>query len=300
MKLKKICFCILILINFSYVFGNTDLNKAKTEIEAELSYPLNFNISISHFLRSYKENSDSKYTEMEFKASLKPANILGCLNVKIVYLPFINFFSGTTISTGWAYPSLNFYGLAENKNVNNLQVIKPLYFSKFFLKAEGGIELYFDLNSQIESEWANLLLKTSHTINYKALIPSKNTNFWFFDNDEGENRNGARYTGTYSIEYNMPLYLNTIRVELISHKNLYKPLPFTKNKAEQLWTFELKNELFFKASEKTRIKLQAVWKTAPIYYNYKDEAHFTQKIINSKKNIDLFFESVAISLIFKL
>lgn len=300
MKLKKICFCILILINFSYVFGNTDLNKAKTEIEAELSYPLNFNISISHFLRSYKENSDSKYTEMEFRASLKPANILGCLNVKIVYLPFINFFSGTTISTGWAYPSLNFYGLAENKNVNNLQVIKPLYFSKFFIDLNAGLELYFDLNSQIESEWANLLLKTSHTINYKALIPSKNTDFWFFDNDEGENRNGARYIGTYSIEYNMPLYLNTIRVELISHKNLYKPLPFTKNKAEQLWTFELKNELFFKASEKTRIKLQAVWKTAPIYYNYKDEAHFTQKIINSKKNIDLFFESVAISLIFKL
>lgn len=300
MKLKKICFFILILINFSYVFGNTDLNKTKTEIEVELNYPLNFNISISHFLRSYKENSDSKYTEMEFKASLKPANILGCLNVKIVYLPFINFFSGTTISTGWAYPSLNFYGLAENKNVNNLQVIKPLYFSKLFLKAEGGIELYFDLNSQIESEWANLLLKTSHTINYKALIPSKNTDFWFFDNDEGENRNGARYTGTYSIEYNMPLYLNTIRVELISHKNLYKPLPFTKNKAEQLWTFELKNELFFKASEKIRIKLQAVWKTAPIYYNYKDEAHFTQKIINSKKNIDLFFESVSASLIFKL
>ena len=137
MKLKKICFFILILINFSYVFGNTDLNKTKTEIETELNYPLNFNISISHFLRSYKENSDSKYTEMEFKASLKPANILGCLNVKIVYLPFINFFSGTTISTGWAYPSLNFYGLAENKNVNNLQVIKPLYFSKLFLKAEG-------------------------------------------------------------------------------------------------------------------------------------------------------------------
>ncbi len=243
---------------------------------------------------------DRKYTELEFKASLKPANILGSFNLKLAYIPFVNFIASTNLGTGWAYPALNFYGIAENKNINNLQVIKPLYFSKLFLKAEGGIELYFDLNSQIESEWANLLLKTSHTINYKALIPSKNTDFWFFDNDEGENRNGARYIGTYSIEYNMPLYLNTIRVELISHKNLYKPLPFTKNKAEQLWTFELKNELFFKASEKTRIKLQAVWKTAPIYYNYKDEAHFTQKIINSKKNIDLFFESVAISLIFKL
>ena len=300
MKLKKICFFILILINFSYVFGNTDLNKTKTEIETELNYPLNFNFSISHFLKFYRPNTESKYTELEFKASLKPANILGSFNLKLAYIPFVNFIASTNLGTGWACPSLNFYWLAENKNVNNLQVIKPLYFSKLFLKAEGGIELYFDLNSQIESEWANLLLKTSHTINYKALIPSKNTDFWFFDNDEGENRNGARYTGTYSIEYNMPLYLNTIRVELISHKNLYKPLPFTKNKAEQLWTFELKNELFFKASEKTRIKLQAVWKTAPIYYNYKDEAHFTQKIINSKKNIDLFFESVAISLIFKL
>ena len=300
MKLKKICFCILILINFSYVFGNTDLNKTKTEIETELNYPLNFNVSISHFLKFYRPNIDSKYTELEFRASLKPANILGSFNLKLSHIPFVNFIANTTLGTGWAYPSLNFYGIAENKNINKLQVIKPLYFSKFFLKAEGGIELYFDLNSQIESEWANLLLKTSHTINYKALVPSKNTDFWFFDNDEGENRNGARYTGTYSIEYNMPLYLNTIRVELISHKNLYKPLPFTKNKAEQLWTFELKNELFFKPSEKIRIKLQAVWKTAPIYYNYKDEAHFTQKIINSKKNIDLFFDSVSASLIFKL
>ncbi|EMB22056.1 hypothetical protein [Treponema denticola] len=300
MKLKKICFCILILINFSYVFGNTDLNKTKTEIEAELNYPLNFNLSISHFLRFYKENSDSKYTELEFKASLKPANILGCLNVKIVYLPFINFFSGTTVSTGWAYPSLNFYGIAENQNVNNLQVIKPLYFSKFFIDLNAGMELYFDLNSKIKTEWASLILKTRHIINYKDIIPQADEDFFFFDNDDGENRNGARYTGTYSIEYNMPLYLNTIRVELISHKNLYKPLPFTKNKAEQLWTFELKNELFFKASEKTGIKLQAVWKTAPIYYNYKDEAHFTQKIINSKKKIGMFFEAVAISLIFKL
>ncbi|UTC76091.1 hypothetical protein E4O03_05135 [Treponema sp. OMZ 792] len=300
MKLKKICFFVLIFINFSYVFGNTDLQKTKTEIEAELNYPLNFNISISHFLKFYRPNTESRYTELGFSLSLKPANLLGSFNLKLAYLPFINFIAGTALGTGWAYPALNFYGIAENQNVNNLQVIKPLYFSKLFLSTQGGIELYFDLNSQIKNEWANLILKTSHIINYTALIPLKNTYFWFFDNDLGENRNGARYAGTYSIEYNMPLYLNTIRIELISYKNLYKTIPFTKNKAEQLWTFELKNELFFKVSEKTRIKLQAVWKTAPIYYNYKDEAHFTQKIINSKKNIDMFFESVAISLIFKL
>ena len=303
MKLKKLFFIIFILVSLTRAAANTYETKnikAQTEIETELSYPLNFNISISHLLRFYTENSDSKYTELDFKASLKPANILGDFNLKLTYIPFVNFIANTTLGTGWAYPSLNFYGIAENKNVNNLQVIKPLYFSKLFFKVQGGIEFYFDLNSKIESEWANLILKTSHVINYKALIPSKNTDFWFFDNDDGENRNGARYTGTYSIEYNMPLYLNTIRVELISHKNLYKPLPFAKNKAEELWTFELKNELFFKASEKTRIKLQAVWKTAPIYYNYKDEAHFTQKIINSKKKIGMFFESVAISLIFKL
>ena len=257
MKLKKLFFIIFILVSLTRAAANTYETKnikAQKEIETELSYPLNFNISISHLLRFYTENSDSKYTELDFKASLKPANILGDFNLKLTYIPFVNFIANTTLGTGWAYPSLNFYGIAENKNVNNLQVIKPLYFSKLFFKVQGGVELYFDLNSKIESEWANLILKTSHTINYMALIPSKNTDFWFFDNDDGENRNGARYTGTYSIEYNMPLYLNTIRVELISHKNLYKPLPFTKNKAEQLWTFELKNELFFKASEKNTHK----------------------------------------------
>jgi len=303
MKLKKLFFIIFIVICFTsaaedaYEIKNI---RAQTEIETELNYPINFNISISHFLRFYKENSDSKHTEIEFKASLKPANILGSFNLKLSQLPFVNFIANTTLGTGWAYPSLNFYGIAENKNVNNLQVIKPLYFSKFFIDLNAGMELYFDLNSKIKTEWASLILKTRHIINYKDIIPQADEDFFFFDNDDGENRNGARYTGTYSIEYNMPLYLNTIRVELISHKNLYKPLPFTKNKAEQLWTFELKNELFFKASEKTRIKLQAVWKTAPIYYNYKDELHFTQKIINSKKNIDLFFDSVSASLIFKL
>ncbi|UTC78039.1 hypothetical protein E4O04_08505 [Treponema sp. OMZ 799] len=300
MKLKKIYFFVLILINFSYVFADADLQKTKTEVEAELNYPLNFNISIYHFLKFYKLNTESRYTELGFSLSLKPANLLGSFNLKLAYIPFVNFITNTNLGTGWSYPSLNFYGISENKNINNLQVIKPLYFSKFFFSLQGGVELYFDLNSQIKSEWANLILKTIHIINYKALIPLKNTDFWFFDNDLGENRNGAHYAGTYSIEYNMPLYLNTIRIELISCKNLYKPLPFTKNKAEQLWKFELKNEFFFKVSEKTCIKLQAVWKTAPIYYNYKDEAHFTQKIINSKKNIDMFFESVAISLIFKL
>ena len=303
MKLKELFFIIFILVCLTRAAANTYETKnirAQTEIETELNYPLNFNISISHFLRFYKSNSDSKHTEIEFKASLKPANILGSFNLKLSQLPFVNFIANTTLGTGWAYPALGFYGIAENQNVNNLQVIKPLYFSKLFLKAEGGIELYFDLNSQIESEWANLILKTSHIINYMALIPSKNTEFWFFDNDLGENRNGAHYAGSYSIEYNMPLYLNTIIIELISYKNLYKTLASAKNKAEQLWTFELKNELFFKPSEKIRIKLQAVWKTAPIYYNYKDEAHFTQKIINSKKKIGMFFEAVSASLIFKL
>ncbi|AIN94528.1 hypothetical protein H0R90_03650 [Treponema putidum] len=300
MKLKKICLTILLLINFSYIFGNTDLNKTKTEIETELNYPLNFNVSISHFLKFYRPNMDSKYTELGFKASLKPANILCSFNFKLAYVPCLNFIANTAFGTGWAYPSLNFYGVAENQNINDLQVIKPLYFSKLFFSFQGGLELYFDLSSKIKSKWSNLILKTGHIINYRALLSSKAETFWFFNNDLGENRNGTIYKGYYSIEYNIPLYLNTIIIELITYKNLYKPLPYAKNKAEKLWTFELKNELFFKASEKTRIKLQAVWKTAPIYYNYKDEAHFTQKIINSKKNIDMFFESVAISFIFKL
>ncbi|UTC61409.1 hypothetical protein E4O00_05795 [Treponema sp. OMZ 788] len=300
MKLKKICCLIFLLINFSYGFAHTDLYKSKTEIEAALNYPVNFNISLSHFLKFYNKNSNLKYTELGFKLSLKPANILGSFNLNLAYIPFINFITNTVLGTGWAYPALNFYGMAQNKNINNLEVISPFYFSNIFFSTYGGFELYFDLRSQIKSKWAGLLLKTRHIINYRALVFLKNNDFWFFDNDLGENRNGARYIGSYSIEYNMPLYLNTIRIELISYKNLYKPLPFTNNKAEQLWTFELKNEFFFKTSEKTQIKLQALWKTAPIYYNYNDEYHFTTKIINSKKNIDMFFESVAISLIFKL
>lgn len=300
MKLKKIYLIILILINFSYVFGNTNLIDKKTEIETEIKYPLNFNISISHFLKFYRPNSNSKHTELGFSLNLKPANILGSFNLKLAYLPFINFIAETSLGTGWAYPALNFYGIAENQNVNNFQVIEPLYFSKLFFNAQGGLELYFNLNSKIKNEWADLILKTGHFINYKALIPPKNTDFWFFDNDLGENRNGAAYKGCYAIEYNMPLYLNGIRLEFITYKKLYKPLPGTINKAEKLWNFELKNSLFFKPTEKIRIKLNAVWKTAPIYYNFNDKTHFTQKIINSKKIIDMFFESVAISLIFKL
>ncbi|UTC67994.1 MULTISPECIES: hypothetical protein [unclassified Treponema] len=299
MKQKKIYSVVLILIGFVNFLGRAE-EPGKLEIETGLNYPLNFNISLSYFLRFHMENNTAKYTELKLNGSLKPANILGSFNLKLAYLPFINFIAEASLGTGWAYPALNFYGIAENQNVNNFQVIEPLYFSKLFFNAQGGIELYFNLNSKIRNEWADLILKTEHFINYKALFPARKEDFWFFDNDLGENRNGAAYKGSYSIEYNMPLYLNGIRLEFITYKKLYKPLPGTINKAEKLWNFELRSSLFFKPAEKIRIKLNAVWKTAPIYYNFKDKTHFTKKIINSKKIIDMFFESAGVSLIFKL
>lgn len=303
MKSKKIIFIILMFNFFAAIFGNSQESKKlynKTEIETELNYPFNFNISIYHFLRFYKKNSDSKYTEVEFKAVLKPANILGGLHLKIAYLPFINFFGGTAIGTGWAYPALNFYGLAENQNVNSLQFIKPLYFSKFLIDLNVGIEFYFDLSSKIKSKWSGLILKTGHLINYRTLVPSKNNDFWIFDNDEGKNRNGAIYKGYYCIEYNMPLYLRTINIEFLTLKKLYKPIPNTRNKEEIFWIFGLKNTLFFKPTEKIKIKIQAVWKTDPIYYNFSKKTHFTDRRIIPKKKISLFFDCISASLIFKL
>lgn len=301
MKLKKVFFIIFVLICFENFFINADeINTNTTEIETELNYPFNLNISISHFLRLYTKTSSLRYTELEFTGKLKPANILVDLNIKFVYLPYINFFAGTTIGTGWAYPKLNFYGIGENQNIGGSILIKPLYFSKVFLSAHLGLELYFNLKSKIKNEWAGLTLKTRQLVNYRALLPSKNTDFWFFDNDLGENRNGAVYKGSYSIEYTMPLYLNIIRLELLTYKKLYKSIPGTNNQAENLWIFDLKTAIFFKPSEKIKIKLESIWRTAPIYHSAPDETHFIHKVINSKKVMDMFFESVSASLIFKL
>jgi hypothetical protein len=64
-----------------------------------------------------------------------------------------------------------------------------------------------------------VVFRTYHEINHKGYSAASAGESWYFENDDGENRNGFNYYGSLFLGYQMPLFLNTLG--LLAEGDLY-------------------------------------------------------------------------------
>ena len=271
-------------------------------VKLTVDYPWNASVSFTQYFRFYRDSAGGKRKKLELSAGIEltPATLEADFGAAFLPAGFAEFFAGLKLGSGWNFPKVRFYGMAENANLYGKQKTVPHNFSKLFVSFAGGMGLYFKLADFLKSDWSKLILGTHQALEYKGLYPLPDTVFWFFKNDEGENRNGATYEASYFIEYEMPLYLDRIRMEINMHKKLYPPLLGSKNMAELLWDVELGGTLVFKPADFMYIQIAALWSTAPLYAYSADNAFFTDKVLNYPKMQTFYFKKISAGLLFKI
>jgi hypothetical protein len=70
-------------------------------------------------------------------------------------------------------------------------------------------------------DWHHVVLRLYNGLNYAAYTEATDGESWFDGNDDGENRNGFKYGGSYLLGYQMPIFLNTAGVMVEHSKRLY-------------------------------------------------------------------------------
>jgi hypothetical protein len=89
----------------------------------------------------------------------------------------------------------------------------------------GGV-FQFDLAAVYPGDWHHIVFRTYHEWNYRGYTRAGGGESWVFENDDGENRNGASYYGSYLLGYQMPgtsdsLFLNTVGLMAEMSQYLY-------------------------------------------------------------------------------
>ncbi len=276
-------------------FSKTEFN---VETVVRVDYPWNFFLSVSEFIRFNSDITDKKYMELALKEIISFSALELKLKIKYAYLQYTDFFAEAGVGTGWCFEKIPFFGLAGSKNIQGRKEIIPYNFSKALFSFTAGIDLYFDLSDFVQNDWAHLMLKTGQRIKYRHLTLASKTDFWFWQNNLLENRNGALYSASYAAEYAMPLYLNKIVFKLMTERKLYKPLPNTLNKSENLWNFELDFGLCFKPADFIIIELNSAWESSVLYMPNSERIYFTQKKVNKNKKQTMISKNISVAVYF--
>ena len=132
-------------------------------------------------------------------------------------IAFVELVAGGRIGSGW---SINLFGgdiHGMGLNVANTDDGTASHdgnaFDGALWQLRGGAALQGDLAAFFPGEWNHVIFRSFHEISYAAYSRAENGQTWFFENDDGENRNGFSYRGNLLIGYRMPLFLNMVALQ---------------------------------------------------------------------------------------
>jgi hypothetical protein len=277
--------------------------------EAKIGFTQSFEIP---FLQGDNPLTEENNVTFAFTAELTPISVN--LLADAVWTPVAVFelALGGRIGTGWQIASdqgLNgLYGIGLNQRRpigtnNDRFVADGSAFDGLMWKTYLGGALQFDLAAVMPGEWNHIVFKTYHEINYQAYTRAGDGQSWFFENDEGENRNGFSYYGNFFLGYKMPIILDL--VGLLAEMDLY--LYDTPGRARWgddriRWTFGC---LFnFAITEQLGATLIVQGSTARNFTNYNENGNryrfYQDRILDTNNPLRLEFYRVAATVTYKL
>jgi hypothetical protein len=157
-----------------------------------------------------------------FTAELSPISLNGLAEALWTPIAFFQLAAGARAGSGWNITLFGskVRGIGINRD-NGSGVSETLgsAFNGLLWKTHLGGALQFDAAALIPGDWHHVVFRSYHEINYKGYTAASSGDSWYFENDDGENRNGFNYYGSLLLGYQMPLFLNT--VGLLAEGDLY-------------------------------------------------------------------------------
>ena len=224
------------------------------------------------------------------------------LTASAVWTPiaFVELVAGGRIGSGW---SIELFGgdihgigfnLPEEPDAEGLVRYRHCgsAFDGLLWQARMGAALQGDLAAFFPGEWNHLIFRSFHEVSYAAYSRAGNGQAWYFENDDGENRNGFSYRGNLLIGYRMPLFLNMVALQAEADMFLTRlPGGSRWGDGRLRWTFSC--VLSFAISEGFEIALITQLRTRRNFLesNYLD-MHFTERNLDSSNPRRLEFYRV--------
>jgi hypothetical protein len=149
-------------------------------------------------------------------------------------------------------------------------------------------------------DWNHVVFRSYHEGRYWGYSAASGGDSWILENDDGENRNGFNYYGSYLVGYQMPIFLNTVGFMAEMDKYLYDT-PNRKAWGDELGRWTLSALLNFTITRWFDAALIAQFETRRNYIEANAEDIFYQhRNIDTDSRRRLAFYRVAAILSFKL
>jgi len=305
--MKKIALCLLLPL-FAQVLvaedmgneGATSVIESSPGVFLQVTYPLAARFGFNWRFRIPFLQGDSPLTQgnnitITPGVEITPVDIHLTANAVWTPIAFVELVAGGRIGSGWSINLFDGYihGMGLNSvGYNDSPVHDGSAFDGLLWQARMGAALQGDLAVFFPGEWNHVIFRSFHEISYAAYTRARPNEFWFFENDDGENRNGFNYRGNLLIGYQMPIFLNMVALMAEAERFLQGPVDRERWGDDRLrWTFS--GVLNFTVTERFGIAFITQLRTRRNFVGDDwEDIHITRRTLDGNNPLRLEFRRV--------
>jgi len=241
-----------------------------------------------------------------------PISMNGIIDAVLTPVAFLEFKIGGGIGSGWPLKLFgsNLYGIGLNlPDADNNASYSGKAFDALFLKFFAGGTFQFDFAAIFPGDWHHVVVLSNHEINYHHNTRAKDGQPWYYEADDGENRNGWNYFGNIVLGYQMPIFLNMVAFMAEMNLYLYKKVPSLEIGRDRAlwgddlvrWTFS--NILNFQVTKQFSLALITQFRTRRNFTNFNEKEarkakepflHYQYRDLNTANKLRLEFYRVVL------
>ena len=231
--------------------------------------------------------------QFKFAGELSPVSLNGTIDTLWTPIAFLQFSTGAAIGSGWNIPIAN--GLTYNVPSGNEGNLDDASFDGLVWSAKCGGTFQFDLAAILPGAWHHVVFQTYHEAKYRALTSAADNESWLYEADEGENRNGWNYYGSYFLGYQMPIILNMAGLLVETEKFLYNT-DDSDSWGENYLRWKIGPVFNFAVTERLSLALILQMHTVRNYTNSTKDYFYQYRIIDTTDPLRFEFYRAALNL----
>jgi len=289
--------------------GSKEKSKVKysTNINVAIAWPLEAKLSVAEIIKVPFLNFNTAFTRgnniaFKLRADISPVTLEGKFDIVWTPVAFLELYGGASIGSGWSIITNSklgsIHGLSFNTaNATGKTTIIPINFTRAFYSGNFGGAFQFDLGAIIPTDWTHVIARIDQYFLYRGIIDADLSASWVFQNDDGTNRNGWTYFGSYVLGYQMPLPLKLIAFQIETKKTLFRGVRAGLDKSD--WGEDRFSVVFgpilnFQVTDMFTITLLAQLKTVHTYNSSDDTLFYQYRTINKSIADKVKFKRVAV------
>jgi len=275
--------------------------------EAKLGFTQSFKIPVLRLDNPLMSGNNIKFS---LTGEITPVSMNGVIKTVLTPIAFLEFTAGGLIGTGWPINLFggDLYGTGLNLSDAGFEKYEGEALDALHLKFFAGGTFQFDFAAIFPGDWNHVVMLTYHEINYFHNTKALAGQGWYYEADDGENRNGWNYYGNIVLGYQMPqkpIFLQMIAFMAEMEQYLSDFENGAGNKVDRgIWGDDLirwkfANILNFEFTDQFSVAVITQFRTRRNFTNYDEHKanepymHYQNRILDKNDPLRIEFYRVA-------